>query len=471
MLSRFFLDRPVFAWVIAIIIMTLGALAIHKMPISQYPPIAPPSISITAYYPGASAETVENTVTQIIEQKMTGLDGLLYLSGDSSSSGQARLDLTFEPGTDPDIAWSKVQNKLQLATASLPDDVQRSGVEVSKSTLNYHIGIAYLRGLSMTVTCGLRPSNKIIRPGARGEWNFAPYAIALPDRTSCTLQPPVPTTPSAAAYNVRSRRSDRERHLSGPSSTPHRVQHLLQTPEEFANIPVRINPDGSVVRIKDVGRTELGSERFDIVGEHNGLPSAAMAIRQAAGANALETADAIKSKLEEMSAYFPPGMKVVSLRHHAVHQGGHRRGGQDPVRGRGPGLSDHVPVYGQHPGHHHPDHRRARGPSGDLRGPKRLRILHQHADHVRHGAGYRAFGGRRHRGGGKRGAHHVRGGPLAREATAKSMDEITSALVGIGLVLSAVFGPMAFFRAPPGCFTASSRSRSSPPCCFRWWWP
>ena len=144
MLSKFFLDRPVFAWVIAIILLSLGGLSIYSMPIAQYPPIAPPSISITAYYPGASAETVENTVTQIIEQKMTGLDGMLYLSGSSSSSGEARLEMTFTPGTDPDIAWSKVQNKLQLAMASLPDEVQRSGVKVSKSTRNYLIVVGLI---------------------------------------------------------------------------------------------------------------------------------------------------------------------------------------------------------------------------------------------------------------------------------------------------------------------------------------
>ncbi|MCD6304742.1 MAG: efflux RND transporter permease subunit, partial [Deltaproteobacteria bacterium] len=139
MLSRFFLDRPVFAWVIAIVMMAAGGLAIYNLPVSQYPPIAPPSIAIDSFYPGASAETVENTVTQIIEQKMTGLDDMLYLSGSSSSSGASRVELTFAPGTDPDLAWAKVQNKLQLATASLPDVVQRQGIKVSKSTRNYLI--------------------------------------------------------------------------------------------------------------------------------------------------------------------------------------------------------------------------------------------------------------------------------------------------------------------------------------------
>jgi len=137
MLSRFFLERPVFAWVIAIILMVAGGLAIYTLPISQYPPIAPPSIAITAFYPGASAETVENSVTQIIEQKMTGFDKMLYLSATSDSSGSSRIELTFAPGTDPDLAWAQVQNKLQLAMASLPEMVQRAGIKVSKSTRNY----------------------------------------------------------------------------------------------------------------------------------------------------------------------------------------------------------------------------------------------------------------------------------------------------------------------------------------------
>ena len=137
MLSKFFLDRPVFAWVIAIVLMVAGGLAIYNLPISQYPPIAPPSIAIDAFYPGASAETVENSVTQIIEQKMTGFDDMLYLSATSDSSGAGRVELTFAPGTDPDLAWAKVQNKLQLAMASLPEVVQRQGVKVSKSTRNF----------------------------------------------------------------------------------------------------------------------------------------------------------------------------------------------------------------------------------------------------------------------------------------------------------------------------------------------
>ncbi len=325
MLSRFFLDRPVFAWVIAIVMMAAGGLAIYNLPIAQYPPIAPPAIAIDSFFPGASGETVENTVTQIIEQKMTGLDDMIYLSGTSSSSGASRVELTFAPGTDPDIAWSKVQNKLQLAMASLPDVVQRSGVKVSKSTRNY------LMVVGLTSEDGSMDGNdlrdyaqsnleKILSrvPGVGEVMNFgSQYAMRVwinPDKLisySLTMEDVILVL---RAYNVEVSAGQ----LGGaPAMEGQRlnaaiiVQHLLQTPEEFAAIPIRTNPDGSVVHIKDIGRTELGTERYDIIAKYNGKPAAAMAIRQVAGANALDTADAVKSKLKEMSQYFPPGMKVI----------------------------------------------------------------------------------------------------------------------------------------------------------------
>lgn len=325
MLSRFFLDRPVFAWVIAIVMMTAGGLAIYHLPVAQYPQIAPPAIAIDAFFPGASAETVENTVTQVIEQKMTGLDDMLYLSGTSSSSGTSRVELTFAPGTDPDIAWSKVQNKLQLALASLPDVVQRSGVKVSKSTQNWLIIVGLISddgSMTGTDLQDYAQSNleKILSrvPGVGEVENFgSEYAMRVwvnPDQLtnySLTMEDVIAALKS---YNVEVSAGQ----LGGaPAVEGQRmnaaiiVQHLLQTPEEFAAIPVRTNPDGSVIRIKDIGYTELGSEREDVVAEYNGKPAAAMAIRQAAGANSLATAEAVKSKLEEMSRYFPSGMKVV----------------------------------------------------------------------------------------------------------------------------------------------------------------
>ena len=325
MLSKFFLERPVFAWVIAIVMMSAGALAIYNLPISQYPPIAPPSIAIDSYFPGASAETVENTVTQIIEQKMTGLDSMLYLAGTSSSSGASRIELTFAPGTDPDIAWSKVQNKLQLALASLPDTVQRQGVKVSKSTKNYLMVVGLISEDGSMNGDDLRDyaqSNleKILsRVQGVGEVeNFgSQYAMRVwvnPDKLTNYRLTIEDVVQALRTYNVE---VSAGQFGGAPAVKGQRlnaaiiVQHLLQTPDEFAGIPIRTNPDGSVVRIKDIGWTELGAERYDVSALYNGKPAAAMAIRQAAGANALDTAENVKRKMEEMSHYFPAGVKVI----------------------------------------------------------------------------------------------------------------------------------------------------------------
>ncbi|HOD35739.1 MAG TPA: efflux RND transporter permease subunit [Syntrophales bacterium] len=325
MLSRFFLDRPVFAWVIAIIIMAAGGLAIYNLPISQYPPIAPPSIAITSFYPGASAETVENSVTQIIEQKMTGFDKMLYLSATSDSSGSSRLELTFAPGTDPDLAWAQVQNKLQLAMANLPEVVGNQGVKVSKSTRNWLMIVGLISEDGSMDGNDLRDyaqSNleKVLSrvPGV-GEVEIfgSQYAMRVwlnPDQLTdygMTIQDVVT---SLRSYNVE---VSAGQFGGAPAVEGQRlnaaiiVQSLLKTPEEFAAIPLRTNPDGSVVRVKDVGRTELGTEAYDIQGYYNGKPSAGLAVRQAAGANALETADNVRAKMAELSHFFPPGMKVI----------------------------------------------------------------------------------------------------------------------------------------------------------------
>ena len=325
MLSRFFLDRPVFAWVIAIFIMLLGALAIYNLPISQYPPIAPPSIAIDSFYAGASAQTVENSVTQIIEQKMAGFEEMLYFSGTSDSAGASRIELTFKPGTDPDLAWAKVQNKLQLAMASLPEVVQRQGVKVSKSTRNYLLIVGLVSedgSMDNNDLSDYAQSNleKVLaRVHGVGEVeNFgSQYAMRVwlnPDRLTDYHLTMEDVILALRAYNVEVSAGQ----FGGiPAVEGQRlnasivVQNLLQTPDEFQAIPIRTNPDGSIVRVKDVARVELGTEFYDVRGRYNGKPSAGLAIRQAPGANAMDTADAIKSKLKEMSRYFPPGMKVV----------------------------------------------------------------------------------------------------------------------------------------------------------------
>jgi HAE1 family hydrophobic/amphiphilic exporter-1 len=325
MLSKFFLDRPVFAWVIAIVMMVAGGLAIYNLPISQYPPIAPPSIAIEAFYPGASAETVENSVIQIIEQKMTGFDDMLYLSATSDSAGAGRVELTFAPGTDPDLAWAKVQNKLQLAMASLPEVVQRQGVKVSKSTRNYLVIVGLISedgsmdGNDLRDYAQSNLEKVLARVPGVGEVNTfgSQYAMRVwlnPDKLTDYRLTIADVITAMRAYNVE---ISAGQFGGAPAVEGQRlnasiiVQNLLKTPEEFAAIPLRTNPDGSVVRIADVGRTELGTEQYDVVARYNGKPAGGLAIRQAAGANALATADAIRAKLDEMSRFFPPGMRVV----------------------------------------------------------------------------------------------------------------------------------------------------------------
>jgi HAE1 family hydrophobic/amphiphilic exporter-1 len=325
MLSKFFLKRPVFAWVIAIIIMAGGLLAIYNLPISQYPPIAPPSIAIDAFYPGASAETVENSVTQVIESKMTGFDKMLYMSATSDSAGASRIELTFEAGTDPDLAWSQVQNKLQLAMAGLPETVKSQGVQVSKSTRNYLMLVGVISEDNSMDRHDLQDYAKsniekiLARVPGVGEVTVfgSGYAMRIwinPDRLNDFQLTMEDVVTALKAYNVEVSAGQ----LGGaPAVEGQRlnasivVQNMLKTPDEFAAIPIRTNPDGSVVRVRDIGRTELGTEVYDIEGAYNGKAAGALAIRQAAGANALDTADAVKAKMEELSKFFPAGLKVV----------------------------------------------------------------------------------------------------------------------------------------------------------------
>jgi HAE1 family hydrophobic/amphiphilic exporter-1 len=324
-MSHFFLNRPVFAWVIAIGLMLGGALAIYNLPISQYPPIAPPSIAIRTSYPGASAETVENSIIQMIETVMIGLDRMLYMRSTADSSGAGSVELTFSAGTDPDIAWSKVQNKLQLALPSLPDVVKSRGVTVAKSTRNYLLiiglttddGSLSQEDLNDYSVSQLQPA--IGRVEGVGEVDVfgSGYSMRIwldLDRLAQYGMTTDDVVSAVRTYNVEVSAGQ----LGGAPALPGQrlnasilVQSLLVTPQEFAAIPLRMNADGSVVRVSDVGRTELGNEVPDIVGRFNGNPMSGMAVRMEAGANALETASRIKAKLEELSRFFPAGMRVV----------------------------------------------------------------------------------------------------------------------------------------------------------------
>ena len=325
MLSKYFLDRPVFAWVIAIIIMAVGIIAIYNLPVSQYPQMAPPSIAISSSYPGASSETVENSVTQVIEQQMTGLDNLLYMSASSDSAGGSRLELTFAPGTDPDIAWSKVQNKVQSALPGLPNVVQNQGIQVTKSTRNYLMIIGLISEDGRMDGTDLRDYAKsnlekiLARVPGVGEVSVfgSGYAMRIwlnPAKLTDYGMTVDDVLAALKAYNVE---VSAGQFGGAPAVKGQRlnasivIQNMLSTPEEFAAIPLRTNPDGSVVRINDVGRTELGTEVYDITVYHNGRPAAGIAIRQAAGANALDTANDVKAKMAEMSRFFPAGLKIV----------------------------------------------------------------------------------------------------------------------------------------------------------------
>jgi len=323
--SRFFIDRPIFAMVLAIIVVLVGGLSIFTLPISQYPAIAPPTISIGASYPGGSAKTLEDTVTQVIEQRMVGLDGLRFVASSSDGTGSAQLTLTFEPGTDPDIAQVQVQNKLQLAMPQLPQEVQRQGVRVTKSASNFLLiaGFVSMDG-SMTrndiadyVVSALQdPVSRV--PGVGDVQAFgSQYAMRVwlnPDRLVSYKLTPLDVVAAIQAQNAQVSAGQfgglpqvKGQQLNATIT----AQTRLQTAEEFGAIYLRVNPDGSQVRLRDVARVELAGESFDVESFYNGKPTAAMGIRLAVGANALNTADAIRARLLELEQFFPPGLKTV----------------------------------------------------------------------------------------------------------------------------------------------------------------
>ena len=324
-MSQFFISRPIFAWVIAIIIMLAGVLAIKTLPVSQYPAIAPPEISINAVYPGASAKTVENTVTQVIEQKMNGIDHLRYISSTSDSSGYVTITLTFDAAADPNIAQVQVQNKLQLATPLLPQVVQQQGIQVTKSTRNFLLIIGFvsedgsMNRYDLTDYMVANVQDIISRVEGVGEVQLfgSQYAMRIwldPHKLNDYRLTPGDVKQAVRAYNVQVSAGQ----LGGlPAAAGQQLnatitaQTLLQTPEQFKEIPLRTNSDGSTVRLRDVARVELGSESYEAVGLYNGKPASGMALKLGAGANALDTAKLVKTKMAELSKFFPPGMQVI----------------------------------------------------------------------------------------------------------------------------------------------------------------
>jgi len=324
-MPKFFINRPIFAVVIAILVMLGGLLAIKALPVSQYPPIAPPQITINAVYPGASAQTVQDTVTQVIEQKLQGIDNLIYMSSTSDSAGAVAINLTFKAGTDPNIAQVQVQNKLQLATPLLPEIVQRQGIQVVKSTRNFlmivglvsedgsmdrHALTDYMVSNVQDIISRLEGVGEILLFGTQNAMRIWLNPARLNDFH-------LTTNDVIAALQAQNTQVSAGQFGGTPAIPGQQLnatitaRNLLQTTDQFDAIVLRTNSDGSTVKLRDVAVTGIGTENYDIQSFYKGKPVGGMAIRLAAGANALETGNRVKARMEELSKYFPPGMKVV----------------------------------------------------------------------------------------------------------------------------------------------------------------
>ena len=326
-MARFFIDRPIFAWVIAIVIMLGGALSISQLPLEQYPDIAPPTVRISATYTGASAKTVEDSVTQVIEQQMKGLDNLTYMSASSSSAGSASISLTFAAGTDPDVAQMQVQNKLQQAESRLPQSVQSQGLTVTKGGSDFlmiaalasdndsvtatQIGdyisstlldsISRIDGVGDVQTLGSGYAMRIwLDPAKLEKYALMPSDIssALEAQNTEVSAGQLGALPAVAGQQLNATISARSK---------------LQSAEEFRNVVVKSSSDGAVVVLGDVARVELGSESYDVTSALNGKPAAAMGVQLAAGANALSVGEAVKAKLKELEPFYPSEMQLKNV--------------------------------------------------------------------------------------------------------------------------------------------------------------
>ena len=324
-MSHFFINRPIFAWALAIMVMLAGVLAIRALPVAQYPSIAPPAISVSASYPGASARTLEDTVTQVIEQKMKGLDGLMYMSSTSESSGQVTLTLTFNAETDPDIAQVQVQNKLALATPLLPQEVQRQGVTVAKSARNFLMVVGFVSedGSMTNIDIGDYVASNvqdiISRVEGVGEVQLfgSQYAMRIwldPAKLQNFNLTPADVSAAIVAQNAQVSAGQ----IGGlPAMQGQQLnatvtaQSRLQTPEQFRNILLKSASAGSVVRLSDVATVELGGETYNVVARYNGKPASGIGIKLASGANALNTADGVKQALADLTPFFPASLKAV----------------------------------------------------------------------------------------------------------------------------------------------------------------
>ncbi|MHA3737572.1 efflux RND transporter permease subunit EmhB [Pseudomonas sp. Eth.TT006] len=324
-MSKFFIDRPIFAWVIALVIMLVGALSILKLPINQYPSIAPPAIAISVTYPGASAQTVQDTVVQVIEQQLNGIDNLRYVSSESNSDGSMTITATFEQGTNSDTAQVQVQNKLNLATPLLPQEVQQQGIRVTKAVKNFLLVIGVVsRDGSMTkddlsnyIVSNMQ--DPISRTAGVGDFQVfgAQYAMRIwldPAKLNKYNLTPGDVSAAISAQNVQVSSGQ----LGGLPALPGQQLNAtiigktrLQTAEQFKAILLKVNQDGSQVRVGDVADVGLGGENSSISAQFNGSPASGLAVKLANGANALDTAKALRKTIDDLKPFFPQGMEVV----------------------------------------------------------------------------------------------------------------------------------------------------------------
>ncbi|WP_428484459.1 efflux RND transporter permease subunit [Rhodopila sp.] len=324
-MSRFFIDRPVFAWVLAIVLMLAGAVAVVTLPIAQYPSIAPPAVSITVTYPGASAETVQSTVVQVIEQQLSGLDHLLYFSSESDKDGSITITLYFDQGTSPDIAQVQVQNKLQLAEPRLPQVVQQQGIQVAKATKNFLVVVGFVSTDDSMSSADLGDfiastvQDPISRTNGVGDYQLfgSQYAMRIwldPAKLFNYGLTPGDVSTAIQAQNVQVAAGE----LGGLPSVANQQLNAtiigpsyMQKPEQFGNILLRVQPNGAKVLLRDVARIELGAETYSMTTKYNGHPSSALAVKLASGANALETVKAVRATIEQLRPNFPQGVEPI----------------------------------------------------------------------------------------------------------------------------------------------------------------
>ena len=323
-MANFFIDRPIFAWVIAILLCLTGTLAIFSLPVEQYPELAPPNVRITANYPGASAETLENTVTQVIEQNMTGIDNLMYMSSQSSNTGQATITLTFVAGTNPDEARQQVQNQLQTALRKLPQDVQSQGVTVTKTGDTNILMVAFVstdgsmdkQDISDYVASNVQdPLSRIDGVGQVDAYG-SQYAMRIWLDPNKMINYAVTTSDVVSAIEAQNSQVAVGQLGGLPAVNKQALnatinsQSLLNTPEQFRNITLRVNQDGSEVRLSDVADVALGAEKYDFLSQYNGQAASGLGIKLASGANELQTDKLVRARIAELSQYFPHGLKA-----------------------------------------------------------------------------------------------------------------------------------------------------------------